>query len=183
MSLPPVVAVTPGDGRPLALWLEALGRAGLRMVVIREPTIPIDALRSTVDSARKWMTVVVHARCIETLGLGVHVQEGLRPFGASPNGASRHDGAGIDAAFASGADYAFLSPVWAPASKVHHAAPLGLEAYLRLANGRPVYALGGATPDRFRELRRAGGFGIAVLGDLFGAENPQAAARRMEAYL
>jgi thiamine monophosphate synthase len=46
-----------------------------------------------------------------------------------------------------------------------------------------VYALGGVTAERHRRLIRGGAHGTAVLGDLFEASTPAAAAERLLAYL
>jgi thiamine-phosphate pyrophosphorylase len=186
VTLPPLLAITPGDGRPLGPWIDALAGAGLRLLLVREPQLDDAGLRALVERAGRLLTVVVHARhpAAASTGAGRHVADGHPPEGPYPRGASCHDGAGLDAAFAGGADYALLSPVWRPTSKPDDTRPtLGLPTFLRLAAGRIVYALGGATPSRLAAVRRRGGHGVAVLGDLFGRPTPGAAARRLATYM
>lgn len=185
MTWPSLMAISPGDGRPLAPWIDALADAGLELLLLREPELPADALRRIADHARKRLVVVVHTRnaAAASLALPLHLPQGAASPTGVPWGASRHDDRGLDDAFVAGAAYALLSPVWKPNSKPDdRRLPLGLRAYLRLARGRPVYALGGATPARLGAVLRRGGHGVAVLGDLFHRRSPSDAARRMAVY-
>lgn len=188
--LAPIVAITPGDGRDLGPWLEALGGAGLGTVVLRERALSTDAYEALVDEALRWVPqVIAHAknpaaRAIAVRrGLPLHYSSSEGP-GPVPGGfgVSCHAAADLDAAFASGAAWAFLSPVWAPLSKMNDVAPLGPEAFFAACSARPVWALGGITPDRFRLLRARGAAGVAVLGALFGAASPALAASNLRAF-
>lgn len=62
-----------------------------------------------------------------------------------------------------GADYAYLSPVFAPISKVDTTPPLGIDGFRRAIEKLtiPVLALGGITPSRIEECLRAGAAGVA----------------------
>ncbi len=93
-------------------------------------------------------------------------------------GVSCHTRAELVAAARAGADYAFLSPVFPPASK-RAVRVLGPEGFRREAEGvkLAVYALGGVTPERFQDVVAAGARGAAVLGALFGAQDLEARAR------
>ena len=84
-------------------------------------------------------------------------------------------------AWASGASWAFLSPIHPPTSKADDRPTLGSEVFHGLRG--PVYALGGMTPDRHREAVAAGAIRSAVLGDLFGQPSPTAAAERLTTWL
>lgn len=189
MSLAPIVAVSPGDGRHLEPWLVALGGAGLRTLILREPGETEATLRAWAAVATEHgIHVIVHdrhpaARALAAeAGLGLHVPatadptplDGLRPFGVSC-----HSETEVDTALAAGADYVFLGPVWRPNSKpddIRRA--IGPARFLDLATRRPVWALGGITPQRWAVLRRGGATGAAVLGDLFERHTPQDAAAR-----
>jgi len=93
-------------------------------------------------------------------------------------GQSCHDRAELDRAFAAGARYALLSPVFRPTSKPDdEREPLGIERFVAWAAGRPVFALGGVTPDRAASLSAAGAHGVAVLGAIFGERDPRAGAK------
>src|SRR2546422_11341655 len=55
--------------------------------------------------------------------------------------------------------------------------PAALGAIARL--GLPVVAIGGITPQRVREVKAAGAYGVAAIRALWDAVEPAAAARRM----
>jgi len=188
VPLAEVVAITPGDGRDLGPWLAALGGAGLGAVVLREAAPSADAYERLVDDALQHVPVVVmHAKnpaaraVAKARGLPLHFgsSDPIEPV-AGGFGVSCHSGADVDAAFAAGAAWAFLGPVWAPLSKDKGAPPLGPDAFLAAARGRQVWALGGITPDRRARLR--GAAGVAVIGALFGAASPALAASNLRGF-
>ena len=65
-------------------------------------------------------------------------------------------------------------------SKRQYGAPQGLVALERVARAvqRPVIAIGGITPDRVGEVRRAGAHGVAVISAILFADDPGAATKR-----
>lgn len=173
--VPDLLAITPGDGRDLVPWLTALARAGLPGVLIREPALDRRSLARLAQIPVPY--VVLHTRNPHAAQLGLPLH------GPGCDGVSCHSEAEVNAAFAAGASYALLSPVWRPTSKpADTRPPLGLERFLAAAEARPVYALGGLQPDRYRNLRRHGARG-AVSGALFGAESPEIAAERLSLFL
>lgn len=176
--IPRVVAITPGDGRALDPWLEALAPR-VDAVILREPgAAPADVARWVARVRGGGALAIVHARAGRGGDLA-HLPDGAAPVGG-PFGASCHDGPGLDRAFAAGAAYALLSPVWAPSSKADPRAPLGLERFCALAAGRPVLALGGIDAARCRAAR-ARGYGVAGIGWFFSAATPAEAAARAAA--
>jgi len=109
---------------------------------------------------------------------GLHLAAGALPPRNRPFGQSCHTAEALDRAFASGAAYAVLSPVFRPTSKPDDRRPaLGVDRFVAWADGRPVWALGGITPERARVIREAGGRGVAVLGGIFAQPDPAAAAK------
>jgi thiamine-phosphate diphosphorylase len=67
------------------------------------------------------------------------------------------------AAVGAGADYLVAGSIWPSAThRGRPAAGLGLITTLA-ALGRPVFAIGGVTPERAREARAAGAFGVAAI--------------------
>jgi thiamine-phosphate diphosphorylase len=79
-------------------------------------------------------------------------------------------------AAAQGADYLLVGPVYHTATHPD-VPPLGvarLEAFTSL--DLPVIAIGGVTPERVTELRRAGAYGVAAIRALWDAADPAAAA-------
>ncbi len=92
-----------------------------------------------------------------------------RAFPGTILGVSCHGGAELEAAERAGADYALLSPFFAPTSKGASSPVLGPEGFRVALRGRtvPVLALGGLTPERLALAAGAGAAGAAVLGGLF----------------
>ncbi|MCX6599720.1 MAG: thiamine phosphate synthase [Acidobacteria bacterium] len=78
-------------------------------------------------------------------------------------GVSCHNRDDLERAQAEGADYAYLSPVFAPLSKPDDRPPLGLEGFQHLIAGltMPVLALGGITWAHQQACEAAGAAGIA----------------------
>ncbi|MEN0061746.1 MAG: thiamine phosphate synthase [Myxococcota bacterium] len=171
-----------GHGRDLLSWMGPLAQAGLRSILIREPHVPAPRLDVLCDAAgAEGLDVWVHDRHPHAR----HRSEGLHLSAAGsladparPFGQSCHNAAELRRAFAAGARYALLSPVFQPTSKPDdRRPPLGVEGFVSLAAGRPVWALGGITLARAAALHRAGGRGVAVLGGIFGQPDPRSAAK------
>lgn len=91
-------------------------------------------------------------------------------------GASRHDLPGVTAAAREGASFVLLSPVYDVPGK---GKALGLAAFARIAlsSPLPVIALGGLRRDRVPAVLTAGATGIAVIREVFDAEDPGLATR------
>jgi thiamine-phosphate pyrophosphorylase len=118
--------------------------------------------------------VVVNTRCDVALAAraaGVHLPGNwidlLRYRAIVPPGfligASCHSREELLRAQGEGADYAYLSPVFAPLSKQDERPPLGLDGFSRMVAGLtiPVLALGGVTAERIPECLAAGAAGVA----------------------
>jgi thiamine-phosphate pyrophosphorylase len=95
-------------------------------------------------------------------------------------GASVHARAEAVAAAEAGADWIIFGPVYDTPSKRGYGAPQGLEALERVtrAVSVPVIAIGGITPDRVAEVRRAGAHGVAAISAILSAPSPADATRR-----
>jgi thiamine-phosphate pyrophosphorylase len=95
-------------------------------------------------------------------------------------GASVHALAEAVAAAEAGADWIIFGPVYDTPSKRGYGAPQGLEALERVAHAVsvPVIAIGGITPDRVAEVRRAGAHGVAAISAILSAPSPADATRR-----
>lgn len=95
-------------------------------------------------------------------------------------GVSVHTPEEADAAALGDVDYVFAGNVYETASHPERAAAgLGLIAEA-VEDALTVIAIGGVTPERVPELRRAGAGGVAVLSGVWGADDP---ARAVERYL
>jgi thiamine-phosphate pyrophosphorylase len=78
-----------------------------------------------------------------------------------------------------GADYVGIGPVFATISKTNAPAPIGIDGFgaLRARSPLPAVAIGGVDAEHVAALRRAGAAGVAVIRAVFGAADPEAAAR------
>jgi thiamine-phosphate pyrophosphorylase len=85
----------------------------------------------------------------------------------------------IEAA-AAGADWIVFGPVYDTPAKRAYGPPQGLRALERVSRGVkiPVIAIGGITPERVGEVRRAGAHGVAAISAILAAASPAAATRR-----
>src|SRR6059036_4185630 len=85
------------------------------------------------------------------------------------------------------ADYWSVGPCFATPTKADAGAPLGPQGFAALARlapeGTPVIGIGGMTPTNARSVIDAGATGVAVIGAVLGASNPEAAARGLRAPL
>lgn len=83
------------------------------------------------------------------------------------------------------ADYWSVGPCFATAHKPDAGAALGPEGFARLArlapSGMPVIGVGGITAANAGAIRRAGAAGVAVIGAVWDASDPAAAARALRA--
>jgi len=94
-------------------------------------------------------------------------------------GLSVHDLEEAWAARTAGADYLLVGPVYATGTH-RDRAPLASDRLTEIVRlGLPVIAIGGVTPERVPELKRAGVYGVAAIRALWDAPDPRAAARAM----
>ena len=200
-------------GRPLYLLLtEALchhgsGPAlkgalagGVGIVQIREKSLPDRQLLAHARRIREWTR---EADCLlimndrPDLALlceadGVHVgQDELAVRDArrivGPDrlvGVSTHSVDEALAAARDGADYIGVGPVFPSTTKQFEAfVGLDLVRAVSLATSLPAYAIGGIHSGNIADVVRAGARGVAVSAALCGAEDPQAAAKSLRAFL
>ena len=164
--IPRLVAITPGDGRDLMSWLPVIAPY-FDAIVLREPTLGQVAMQCLIYAVQDAGTLaIVHQKSARVFGDGLHVPDGAEVPSHSLVGVSCHSEASLELAFSRGATYAFLSPVWDPTSKAPTTAPLGLDRFCALAQGRPVLGLGGITPERCGVLAERG-YGCALIGGVF----------------
>ncbi|MFY9823258.1 MAG: thiamine phosphate synthase [Thermoanaerobaculia bacterium] len=169
----------PSSAQDLTDWLRALAAAGVGAVQIREKDLEDGALYDLTRRARQALPpatrVLVNGRLDVALAAGAdgaHLPSDGLPaaplrvrFGPGPLlGRSTHTLEEVERARDEGVDYVAFGPVYATPGK---AEPLGLEALARAAGiagaGVAVFALGGVTLGRFRELATAGAAGVAAI--------------------
>jgi thiamine-phosphate pyrophosphorylase len=181
--------------RPLTEIAEAAFRGGCRWFSLREKDLPSaerrDLLRALVRLGSDYgATVCVHddIEAAATAGAaGVHLPGGGDPAAARrllPQrliGVSAHSLHEAAAQIAAGADYVTLSPIFLTVSKPGYGPAVGLDALAqaaRLCVG-PVVALGGIDAANLTACLRAGARGIAVMGEVMRAADPEATVRRL----
>ncbi len=181
--------------RPLIAIAEAAFRGGCRWFSLREKDLPAverrDLLRAlAVLGHRFGATVTAHediAAVIAAEADGVHLPGGGDPTAARRRlprgliGVSAHAPEEAAAQLAAGADYVTLSPIFLSASKPGYGPAVGLDALAaaaRLAPG-PVIALGGIDATNAAACLAAGARGIAVMGEVMRAADPEATVRRL----
>ncbi|MCD2443444.1 thiamine phosphate synthase [Agromyces sp. SYSU K20354] len=168
-------------GRSLFATLQACTEAGATTVVIRELDLPYprraalarrlaDLPGLTVIASRAPFpgAVAVH---LPSAAAGTSTGIDRLPLGAeSWFGRSCHTPDEVGRAASEGAAYATLSPFAATASKPGYGPPLDPTAFA--GHDVPVYALGGIHAGNAASARRAGAYGVAVMGALMRAEHP-----------
>ncbi len=81
------------------------------------------------------------------------------------------------------ADYWSVGPCFATPTKADAGPPLGPEGFAALAKlapeGTPVIGIGGITAENARAIVAAGAAGVAVIGAVLGAADPEKSARRI----
>jgi len=81
------------------------------------------------------------------------------------------------------ADYWSVGPCFATPTKADAGPPLGTEGFTALAKlapeGTPVIGIGGITAANARAIVAAGAAGVAVIGGVLGAADPEESARRI----
>ena len=203
LKLDPLYLITDRNAPPsgdLLGPLEAALTGGVRFVQFREKDLPYEerlrlgrevASLSNEHGAR--LLVNGDPELAEALDAdGVHLGKGtvsvstLRLGGYSGLiGYSAHSGVEAAGAFAQGADFVTLSPVFPTNSKFSSGPLLGLDKFGRevAVAGGPVYALGGVGAGNASMCLQKGAHGIALIGAILGADDPAQAAREMRAAL
>jgi thiamine-phosphate pyrophosphorylase len=181
--------------RPLLEIAEAAFCGGCRWFSLREKDLPpperFDLLRALVALGHRFgATVTAHEdieAVVATRAGGVHLPGGGDPASARRRlpagliGVSAHLPEEAAAQLKAGADYVTLSPVFLTASKPGYGPAVGLDALAaasRLSPG-PVVALGGIGADNIAACLAAGARGIAVMGEVMRAADPETTVRRL----
>jgi thiamine-phosphate pyrophosphorylase len=186
--------------RPLSEITEAAFRGGCRWFSLREKDLPAEERRRLLGELvaighRFGATVTVHDdihAATATGAGGVHLPGGGNPAEARrllPEGligVSAHSPEEAAAQLRAGADYVTLSPIFLTSSKPGYGPALGLDALaatVRLAPGVPakagIVALGGIDDTNIASCLAAGARGIAVMGEIMRATDPEAAVHRL----
>ena len=176
-------------GHDFLTTLEALLKAGLRMVQLREKDLSAAQLYPLALQVRQ-MTQRYDARLLinDRLDLalavaadGVHLGghslpvASVRRLAPTPFliGVSTHSVAAARNAARDGADFVTYGPVFHTASKAQYGSPVGPEGLETLTReGIQTYALGGVNIDNIEQIVASGGERIAAISTLLQAQNP-----------
>ena len=192
LPVPPLLVISDRHQaqRPLEEVATAVFAGGCGWFSLREKDLPPEARRALltalVAAGRRFGAVVTAHEDIEAVlavhADGVHLSSGGSPGAARARlpstliGASAHSADEAAALLQAGADYVTVSPVFLTASKPGYGPALGLDGLAHIAAGAPgpVIALGGITPANAGLCLSAGARGIAVMGEIMRAVDPQA---------
>jgi thiamine-phosphate pyrophosphorylase len=192
LPVPPLLVISDRQQarRPLEELAEAAFAGGCRWFSLREKDLPpqerLSLLTALVERGRRWgATVTVHddiEAAAATDAGGVHLPSGASPAAARARlphgliGASAHSAEEASAQLRAGADYVTVSPVFLTASKPGYGPALGLDGFVRIVERveGPVMALGGISAENAALCLSAGAHGVAVMGEVMRAADPQA---------
>lgn len=176
-------------GRPLlAALAEALG-AGAPALQLREKDLHTLALLGLAEevlrmarASRAKLLINDRIDLVMALGAdGVHLRSSSltvavarRILGEGPLiGVSAHTVEEVIRAESEGADFAVLGPVYRTPSKLGYGRPIGTDPLQEAARHCriPIFAIGGITVSRVREVCLAGAYGVAVISSVLAAES------------
>lgn len=182
-------------GRPLLSVVGRAVRAGVHAVQLRERDLTARQLLALAMDFRQEIPKVelfINDRVDLALALpshGVHLRESSLPTSVVRSmlrprqllGRSVHSIDGAVVAERQGADFVVLGPIYDTPSKRKYGPPLGLRVLEEAARQIrvPIFAIGGITAARAREVRQAGGFGIAVMSSILSASNVEQATEAL----
>jgi len=192
LPVPPLLVISDRHQarQPLEAVAEAVFAGGCRWFSLREKDLPPLERRALLAAlaalAQRFGAVVTAHEDIEAVvkagAGGVHLPSGGSPEAARARlpdaliGASAHSADEAAALLRAGADYVTLSPVFLTVSKPDYGPALGLEGLARIVArvSGPVIALGGITPENAASCLGTGARGVAVMGEIMRAADPQA---------
>lgn len=187
-----------GSNMPMADAVRAAAAGGATIVQLREKDLGAaeflrraDELRAALDGSGCAFTVNDRLDVALACGAdGVHLGQEDLPLPRAKEAAAGRLAFGVSAgksewaarAVREGADYIGVGPVYPTGSKENARAPIGPEGVaeiLKRAGGVPAAAIGGMDADNLASAIGAGAKGVAVIGAVMGAPDPEAAAREI----
>ena len=189
-------------GRPLGELAEAAIRGGVTFLQLRVKEASTKqflaaALETSEVTRRLNVPLVINDRVDIAYAVeaeGVHLgQEDMEPEEARDRlgehaiiGATIHSLDEARAAPTNFADYYGVGAVYATASKDRDVPPIGVDGFAsiraelqRVDPGAPVVGIAGITSENCVPVLEAGAEGVAVISDIFMADDVEAAARRL----
>lgn len=197
LPYPPLLVISDRSQaqRPLEEVARAAFEGGCRWFSFREKDLPRDEhfllLRQIgVMGGRYGATVTLHGDVVPqpmTRVRGLHLPGGgdIAAMRARvPDwliGGSAHSATEAASLTAAGADYVTISPIFLTDSKPGYGPAIGLDglaAAVAAAKG-PVIALAGINPENAAACIKAGAAGVAVMGEVMRAVDPEATVRAL----
>ncbi|MBV9108913.1 MAG: thiamine phosphate synthase [Gemmatimonadetes bacterium] len=173
--------VMAAGGADVALHLRAPGASGRRMFALAERLVELARASGSllVINDRVDVAMAAGAPALQLAARSLSIEDARRIAGdAMRIGVSVHAMDEARDAVAAGAEWLVAGSIYATASHPgRDGAGTGLIAEMA-ALGCPVIAIGGVTPERVPELRRAGASGIAAIRGIWDAPSPGEAVRR-----
>ncbi len=170
---------------------EVIGPADLGDASSREPLAQLRGRSELVALGRRYgATIGIHDDIDAAIAVGaaaVHLPGGGDPTSARQKlpraliGVSAHSASEAAAAIEAGADYVTLSPIFLSESKPGYGPALGLDGLTAAAAATPsaVVALAGITPENAALCLAAGARGVAAMGEVMRATDPEATVRAL----
>ena len=185
--------------RPLIEIAAAAFEGGCRWFSLREKDLPAAERRvllaDLVELGRPFGAVVMAHDDLDAVeavsAAGVHLPAGSDPAAVGRRlprgliGVSAHSENEAGAQLRAGADYVTLSPIFLTDSKPGYGPALGLDALAAAAAKAPgpIVALGGIAPANAAACLATGARGVAVMGEIMRAADPEATIRQLLAAL
>lgn len=198
-EIPRIIAITNRkcNDRPLEVLIKSALDGGVPAIMLREKDLPSSDLFPLASRilalCRSAGALLIINRYVDlALAIGA---DGVHLGYDSPSieqvrhkldkhmllGISAHNLNDLEMAAGAGADYATLSPVFSPTSKTGHLPALGLKKFREMAahTEMPIIALGGVNPDNAEACIKMGASGIAAIGAIFEAKEPDCEVRKL----
>ena len=196
LPAPPILVITDRRmaDKPLTDIIAAALRGGARWFLLREPDLPAAARLSVATSlaalcapygARLSVSAdLAAAAAVQTTGIHLPQRMAQTETVAAARtqlgldaliGVSTHSRAEAMAAQNAGADYVTLSPVFLTDSKPGYGPALGPDGFRSMTADLdiPAVALGGIAAETISSVRSAGAAGVAVMGGVMRAVDPE----------
>jgi thiamine-phosphate pyrophosphorylase len=202
LPAPPILIITDRRmaDRPLTDIIAAALRGGGRWFLLREPDLPaadrlslaasLAALCAPFGARLSVSADLLAAAAVQTTGIHLPQRMAQPETVATARaqlgpdaliGVSAHSSAEAMAAQTAGADYVTLSPVFLTDSKPGYGPALGPDGFRSLAAALdiPAVALGGIAAETVPSMRTAGAAGVAVMGGVMRADDPEGETQRL----
>lgn len=184
-------------GRPLATVLQQAIIAGVPAIQLREKDLSTSELLTLAQeiqaaTAARAVPLIVNDRVDLVMALnmsGVHLRTDSLPLPTARQvlgsnrlvGISTHSIEEVRRANREGADYIVFGPIYETPSKRSFGPPLGLDRLTEACSQStvPIFAIGGITCDRMRDICQAGAHGAAVIGAVLTSDDVGAAVQEL----